>query len=244
LIPPQKNNQLLLDFTSQTPPVALDEAGLQALLARLSGLVVRLTITDNRTRMASFARKEDGMHLRLHRQFLEADRAVIAAVANWMKKPKAGVPQEVKAFVSSIQTADKPVRRRTILYPFGQVHNLRTIYEQVNARFFGGKVSTKITFGKDTSRQRVRIRRLGSFSHSLNLITIHPLMDNPRVPEWVVAFTVYHEMLHALQPAGHKRPHDAVFRKAERIHPDYKRVMEWRKKNVGLVNGGRVTGGR
>lgn len=205
----------------------------------LVGQPISLTLTRNRTRLAGLRHRAKEIDVRLDEGFLEANPEVICAVANWIKHPRLGPSDIVRKFAGAISRPLLPPRAvRRVLVTKGVVSDLQKIYERLNVRFFEGKVAARITYGRDTSRQKVRSRRLGSYSHRLNRITIHPLLDNPRVPDFVIAFTVFHEMLHALQPAGHKRPHDAAFRGAERAHPDYERVMRWRKKNGKLLNGG------
>lgn len=125
--------------------------------------------------------------------------------------------------------------------PAGAVHDLRRIADQVNERWFEGRVDVPITWGRDTSRKSVRSRRLGSWRRGDRMIVIHPVLDDERVPEFVVAFVVYHEMLHALQPENTRRPHDAAFRSALRAHPDHGRAMAWQREHRDLLLGGGAT---
>ncbi len=121
------------------------------------------------------------------------------------------------------------------LRPDGKVHDLKRIAEKVNGKYFAGKVGSVVTYGRDTSGRAVRSRRLGSFRRDNNLIVIHPMLDDPHVPEMVVEFTIYHEMLHAIQPIGTRRPHGGDFHRAERAHPDYEEVRRWKKENSDLL---------
>jgi predicted metal-dependent hydrolase len=233
--PPEDSAQLGLPLTStiNTP----DE--LLRLLMRSVGKPVAITLTDNRTRLVSFKWKGGIADVRLHHGFLNAPALLIKQLADWMKHPKKAPPEELRSFVASLSL--NPVKRRTPrkrLVTIGQVHNLTEIYKKVNAQYFKGCITAKITYGRDTSSARVRTRRLGSYSHKQNLIVIHPLLDSPEVPEYVIAFTVFHEMLHALQPANYEHPHDALFRRAERAHPDYQRASDWRKAHSKLLSGG------
>ena len=50
-----------------------------------------------------------------------------------------------------------------------------------------------------------------------------------------MAFVVYHEMLHARQPAGTRRWHGREFHAAERSHPDWRRAREWEKQNLAVL---------
>ncbi len=130
------------------------------------------------------------------------------------------------------------VQHKKYLITQGFVHDLAPLARSVNQEYFNNRITASITWGRDNTRQRARTRRLGSYRHDLNLITIHPVMDQPDVPERVVRFIIFHEMLHALQPKGKKRVHDKAFREKERTHPDYEWVQEWQDNNRKLIHGG------
>ncbi len=239
IVPKPLSNQLPLPLQSSPQKTPLEPDNLEKTLSDLIGGVVKLTITENRTRMVAFRKTATRHMVRLQRSFLSADEGVIEALGAWMRKPKAGIPEVVRKFVQSIVSERRPAQeRKRILITRGQVYDLLRLSKEVNHRFFQDRVSAQITFGRDTSDHRVQIRRLGSYSRDHNLITIHPLLDSHRVPESVIAFTIYHEMLHALQPPGHKRPHDAEFKRREKAHPDYARVTAWRKANSRFLIGG------
>ncbi len=208
-------------------------------LNNLIGEPTSLRITGNRTSLISFKRQLGTLNIRLHLAFLEAPDNVISDLVKWIKTPRNGSPNSVRLFAKNIphppvSESNRPHYTRTE----ANVHDLRILYDKVNEAFFGGKIDVKITYGRDSSRQRVRSRRLGSYSHRRKLITIHPLLDDPQVPEFIITFTIYHEMLHALQGEGHKRPHDSAFRKTEKSHPDYEKAMIWRQKHDEFLRGG------
>ncbi len=117
----------------------------------------------------------------------------------------------------------------------GEVYDLAKLLKKVNREYFQNKMDVRIRFGKDTSHQKVHSRRLGSYSHKKNLVTIHPLLDNPDVPQQVVEFTIYHELLHALQPKNIRRPHNPKFKELERKHPEYNFVRKWEKDNLDYL---------
>jgi len=82
------------------------------------------------------------------------------------------------------------------------------------------------------NRGQVRRRiRLGSWSEQHRLIRIHPALDSAEVPGFVIAFVVFHEMLHAMlgfEKQGSRRSvHGAKFRELEVSHPDHDRAEEW-----------------
>ncbi|MDP8206090.1 MAG: hypothetical protein P9L92_05445 [Candidatus Electryonea clarkiae] len=209
--------------------------------------------------MISARRERNLFVIRLHHQFIYANNDVITALSGWLKAPKGKPPAIVRDFVNSIPKAAKKKKLHedndqavlTIsnsgrsfsenknLKTKGEVHDLERLFTQVSERFFAGNITSQITWGRDTSSLKVRTRRLGAYYRDDDLIVIHPVLDNPYVPEAVVAFTIFHEMLHSKQPEDH-RPHNAVFKRAERKHPDYKFVIKWQKDYSYLLNGGQT----
>ncbi len=112
-------------------------------------------------------------------------------------------------------------RGRKIMTHGGRCHPLEDVLEAVNRKYFGNRVElTRIGWSARRSWGR-----LGHYDPVHNTITISPVLDSPRVPRSVVAFIVYHELLHALPmepPAGNgRRHHPPEFRRAEKSHPDY-----------------------
>ena len=106
--------------------------------------------------------------------------------------------------------------------PEGRHHSLTDIFRQVNELYFGDQVEIR----KIGWSARRSWGRLGHYDPVHNTITISPVLDSPKVPRSVVAFIVYHELLHTLfegrTAAGGRRHHPPEFRRAEKSHPDYR----------------------
>lgn len=237
------------------------------LIARL-GKPVHVIYTQNRVRMISVKERYGILQVRVHEAFAEAPKEVLEELSEWLSSPHRKPSEIIRSFIESIQVEAspslmtlQPQDSTTEELPLfaaappdpalkalpppprglktkGSVYDLQELYDQVNRKWFNGEIRSHITWGRDNSHKTVRSRRLGSYRHDQKLITIHPVLDDTRVPRKVVAFTVFHEMLHSLQPPGHRRPHDAAFRKAERAHPDYTWVQRWRKENLEVLIGG------
>src|SRR4029077_5904819 len=67
--------------------------------------------------------------------------------------------------------------------------------------------------------------QLGCFDPALNQIVMNRQLDQEKVPEYVVAYVLYHEMLHLKHPARFVRcrreSHSAQFRKEEKRFTHY-----------------------
>ncbi len=109
----------------------------------------------------------------------------------------------------------------------GSFHSLRRIFDDLNRRYFDGRVPIR-SLGWGSRPAWVR---LGHYDPVHETITLSPVLDSPQVPEAVVGFVVYHEMLHALfdlRDAGvrHRRHHSA-FRRIEQAYPQYEAVRRF-----------------
>lgn len=120
--------------------------------------------------------------------------------------------------------ADRRLKRgrKVISRRDGRHHILRDIYGEANRRFFDGQVDVRM-LGWSARRSWSRLGHYDPVHHS---ITISPVLDSPAVPRYVVAYILYHEMLHALfgdvpSAGGRRRHHPPEFRRAETSHPDY-----------------------
>jgi len=82
--------------------------------------------------------------------------------------------------------------RRKHSGPNGNAHNLGEIFRKINGEYFGGRLpATDVGWSVAPWR-----RQLGVFDPGMRHIVINRRLDRPGVPEHVVAYVVYHEMLH------------------------------------------------
>jgi hypothetical protein len=109
-------------------------------------------------------------------------------------------------------------------------HDLAAIYRNLNEKYFGRQVE----IGKVGWGLRASWRRLGHYDPLHQTITVSPVLDSPRVPQSVLAYLVYHEMLHAVfedtAGPGRKRHHPPEFRRAERAYPIYHSARKFLKR--------------
>jgi predicted metal-dependent hydrolase len=92
-----------------------------------------------------------------------------------------------------------------------------------------------ITWGRRSPRYAVKKRTLGNYQKKTNTIRINPILDNRKVPRYVIKYIVYHEMLHAVIDAvvknGRRRIHSKEFKNRERKYRNYHQAIEWEKRN-------------
>ena len=213
-----------------------DERTLQRELELLSGLELTITLTDNTSTMMSMKRKRAGSptRLRLHRMFLEANAQVVRALASWLTRVRCDrAADTLNAFIreNRHQIAAKPPRRTVQRHGVFR-RDLRAMYDEVNAEYFGGTVDAPIIWGRQPTRRNRRSIRFGSYTQEEHLIRIHPFLDDPFVPEFFVRYIVFHEMLHAYLGVdetenGRRRIHTPEFKRMEKAYPDYDRAVDW-----------------
>ncbi|MCH9650027.1 MAG: hypothetical protein K0U98_17455 [Deltaproteobacteria bacterium] len=223
----------------------------------------RLTLTDNLTRILSSRvahGSSKGIHLRLHWCFLSADPLQLAEVAGFalgrfqgprkhqaleilrqhFNDPKIRPPEPSPALRS------KPRRQQVRLRPQGRVFPLNEIRDKINHSYFENRLTVPITWGRSptrpiASRRRPRRRTIhfGTYNANQHLIRIHPVLDQPWVPLFVVESVVHHEMLHADLPAvyrnGRHRFHTPEFRRRERLFAKYQEAEAWLEENLALL---------
>ena len=109
--------------------------------------------------------------------------------------------------------------RKRIHSAQGHAYDLDAIFEELNARFFGGMLGRpRMTWSGERARNR-----LGHYDPAHNAIVVSRVFDHPRVPRVAVEYIVYHEMLHLKHPVrmrGSRRcVHSKEFQAEERMFP-------------------------
>jgi hypothetical protein len=212
---------------------------------------VSVRIHDNRSTMISFRQLDDRLHLRLHRMFLAADAAVVHALADFAGR-RGGRRASGAILDSFIKAHQEEIRPSRLIHgdPRGKFHDLEATFHSLNDRFFEGTIDAGIGWGRRPGghRRRRRTIKMGLYFHDQKAIRIHPALDRPEVPAYVLEFIVYHEMLHQAcpperTPQGRQRIHTRTFRTRERLHPDHQRALAWEKRNLKMLLGPVRNGG-
>ncbi len=217
-------------------PFKHDEASLRERFEEASGKIVSLAITDNSTSLLSIKTAQGKVSVRLHRIFLHADDDVIREIMSLIKRRKVKTPL-IRDFIRrNSGHIEKKVSRKRTIKTQGKYFNLAVIYESINERYFGGRLSAAITWSGIGSVRAARKRTLGSYNCHSNTIRISPVLDKKSVPGHFIEFIVYHEMLHADMGVeiknGRRGIHTREFRRRERLFSHYEKAVEWEKKNV------------
>ena len=125
----------------------------------------------------------------------------------------------------------------------GKVHDLASIYDDLNSRCFGDSIKAQITWGPRRvpgNRKYMRTSiKMGSYSVDDQLIRIHPSLDRKFVPRFFVEYIVYHEMLHQKHRipvvGGRRQFHTPEFLAEEVTFECYDRARWWERENIDRI---------
>ena len=117
-------------------------------------------------------------------------------------------------------------RQPAVASALGSVYDLNRLFLRLNRRYFGNSLP-RPQLGWSMRRTR---RVFGHHDDLLEKIVISRSLDDERVPEFVVEFVLYHEMLHLKHPSrivgGRRIYHTPAFRREERRFARYEEAIE------------------
>jgi predicted metal-dependent hydrolase len=204
------------------------------------GKTLELALTNNHYSMISVRRKNDGYRLRLHHMFANAEARIVRALARYVVHNDRRASNLLGEYIEEHQHIIRQQERRPRhikLRTAGKHHDLQAIYDRLNTELFAGTLEARITWGPGAVRgQRRRSIKMGSFAVEDRVIRIHPALDQEGVPDYFVAWIVFHEMLHGKHEVrrtnGRRRFHTPAFLDEEKTFPDYARACAWEKANL------------
>lgn len=197
---------------------------------------VQVKINDNRSTMLSVKWEPDCTKVSLHRMFLDAPKNIMQELACYVRREQRSISPCVREYIeNSLKQFDysheiDPAK----LHTNGHVYNLQKIYDELNKEYFKNELGLYITwFGKASIRNRSRVT-FGLYHDPLKLIKINRLLDSPTFPDYLVAYVVYHEMVHHVCPSyydekGIHRVHSKEFKEKETRFKHFDLAQAWIK---------------
>jgi hypothetical protein len=208
----------------------------QQQVENLAGVKLKLKINDNRSTMLSVRWEPDCTKVSLHRMFLQAPQNVMQSLACYIRQEHKIISRDVKAFIEDglkkldySHTVDK-----SKLYVEGSQYNLKDLYDELNDLYFKGRLKLFITwFGKPSKPNKNRLT-LGLYHEQLKLIKINQILDDPKIPKYVISYVIFHEMLHHVCPSyvdekGMHRVHSKEFKSKEIYYEHFYLAQTWIK---------------
>lgn len=183
--------------------------------------------------------REDIAHVRLSDVLRQAPRSVVEATAAvllgrlYRRRPPSDLLDAYREFSHARSTRQHVLQlrqrraRRIEHRPAGTHHDLEMLFDRLNGTYFQDALQRPVLCWSNRSWRS----QLGCFDPALNQILINRQLDHVNVPEYVVAYVLYHEMLHVKHPMRFVRcrreSHSARFRKEEKCFADYERAMRF-----------------
>jgi hypothetical protein len=111
--------------------------------------------------------------------------------------------------------------------PQGRHFDLSGMFDSLNGKFFGGNL-VRPHLGWSTRSWR---RQFGCYDPGPNQILLNCRMDHPGVPQFVVEYVLFHEMLHVKHPTRRSGctlvSHSKEFRAEEKQFPEFTRARRF-----------------
>ena len=183
-------------------------------------------------------RKAERWHVRVSDHCQGAPRALLEAVT-WIlagkilrRLPPPEMQRLYNAYrstapiVAAVEQRRRTRGRKRLRAADSSHHSLAEVFGEANARYFNDQIEIReLSWGRRDSWGR-----LAHYDPVHQTISVSPVLDSPEVPRSILAFVVYHEMLHVLfegEGSARARRHSPEFRKAERAHPAYQRAKKF-----------------
>lgn len=199
---------------------------------------VKLIINDNRSTMLSVKWEPDCTKVSIHRFFVNAPDNIMNSLACYIRQEEKTISSSVRSFIEdNMRKLDYTHHLKKMkLDVIGKTYNLTHFLNEINREYFDNLIDLNITwFGrrKQTNRSQVTF---GLYYEPLKLIKIHRLLDRPEVPDYMVSYVIYHEMLHYVCPSyfderGKHCIHSKEFREKESQFKHYQMAQNWIDEN-------------
>ena len=180
-------------------------------------------------------RREDVVYVRFSDLLRRASRAVLEGAAAlllsrlYRRKAAAELTAPYLEYARSHRTRSRihHMRRRRVrasaANPLGRHFDLETMFAQLNAKYFDGKLQRPHI---GWSRRSWR-RQFGCYDPGPNQILLNRRMDRPNVPQFAVEYVLFHEMLHVKHPT--RRSGCSLVSHSPKFRQEEKRFAEFEK---------------
>lgn len=125
--------------------------------------------------------------------------------------------------------------KKRLTSPLGERFDLTSLFRKLNSRYFDNQLDEP----ELSWSERPTFRRLGHHDAAHAAIIISKSLDRRGVPEYVVEYVLYHEMLHLKHPVvlkgGRRYSHTKEFRLDEARFELYDEAENWIEKNAARL---------
>lgn len=180
--------------------------------------------------------------LQIHEGFIAASDLVLAAVVQAAVLGKnSATSRVIKSFSLSEEFSEVLLEMELIVESItetlrGQAYDLNAIFETINCEYFANQMPLpRLSWNQVSTR-----RKFGHYDPVRDRIVISRTLDHQRVPQYVVEFVMYHELLHKHHgekwAKSHLMFHTPEFRASERKFKQYEQAQQWLGKLTSKFN--------
>lgn len=157
------------------------------------------------------------------------------AIVAWSRGKKFVQPKSLGEYLRTDEfiIANRPeYLRRARSYTMSQQGNCRNLLDSVERLRESELIyDTDIVNSYFTWALHMAKYRFGQCNQTFRVVSVNPDLDSPNVPENVLDYVIYHEILHLRQDTSkNHRPHNAQFRNWEHLFPDYEGIEDYLKR--------------
>ncbi len=199
---------------------------------------VQLHINDNRSTMLSVKWEPSCTKVSMHRFFLDAPENIMEELACYIKKEHSSLAPTLKSYIEDRVNSLNYTHELSVddLDLKSNVHNLNFLMEEINQKYFCGELRLNITWFAPKQKRKCSRFTFGLYHHLLRLIKINRRLDRIDVPEYLISYVIYHEMLHHVYPSfcdtnGRRKVHHREFKMMEKKFHVYDKAVAWIEKN-------------
>ncbi|RME11450.1 MAG: hypothetical protein D6802_06795, partial [Ardenticatenia bacterium] len=184
----------------------------------------------------------EGTHVALHEGFLGAPDEVLEALARvaLTGKVRAHDRRRIRDYVQSddfqetaatVETLELPL----VAQPKGSFHDLDEVFDRVNAAYFNGEMPRpRLTWNRQMTHNK-----MAHYDARRDTVMVSVTLDHPDVPDDVLDFVMYHELLHKQFGVrivnGRRMAHTPEFRAAERRFARYDEAVAFLKAHARRI---------
>ena len=190
-------------------------------------------------------RRGDVFYVRFSDLLRRAPQAVLEGAAALLlarvfrRRPSRALVEPYMEYARSDRTRNRinHLRRGRVrpaqVSPRGEHHDLTTIFEQLNEKYF----SRQLERPHIAWSSRAWRRQFGCYDPGPNQIVLNRRMDRPGVPQFVVEYVLYHEMLHVKHPTRRSGcsliSHSPEFRAEEKRYEHFRAARKFLDRLAG-----------
>jgi hypothetical protein len=179
---------------------------------------------------------DDILEIKLHEGFISAPSDVLQGLAcvffsrardaEWDRVRTYAASEDFIEVVTALEMTTAEVDNRTQ----GRYFDLEAVFERVNQTYFGGELDHP----RLTWNTRITQVKMGHYDPLRDTVMLSVTLDTPDVPDCVVDYVMYHELLHKKigkqMVNGRHYAHTPAFREAERAFAHYEEAQAFLNK--------------